>query len=496
MIKLNNIKYIITMYIILLIFIAIYFIKNLHLIYKSNNEYTHKNSDSLYAHFSKIDKINYLIFPKIIFANPIHIILNKGQSLYIPKKWWHWVKTTERTFAINYWFNNKKIHKPFIFTHTIKFDINLLDNELVHVWISKHNNNKGSYQQKFKDFYKSNLDDRYVLTLDNYEAGNNNAHIKNILNDYVTFPNNKKIIYDDNFEYNIWISSNKHNTGLHYDDEDGILTIIDGQKDIILYPPSDTQYLYPFDVSYKWKNTLPLNFRYNSFHNFGKINGICSGELLYITCNYDKRLLTNISKLYDKYNNHLIWGFKKTNDEYRWEIYNYTLNNDIKITSWDLYGKKYSIGDEEHYYYKMDYQPVKLPFWGYGKYKKNNVIYDESKIFVIDTYESFYKNYDEYMKKLYYNDIKADFKDIILKKYTCYEICVANKKENQIFVQYMGLTNEEFVNFLIENKYPQYIINYITKNIKLNKYNINNEITIVYDIKSKNILRSGFYGNL
>ena len=144
----------------------------------------------------------------------------------------------------------------------------------------------------------------------------------------------------------------------------------------------------------------------------------------------------------------------------------------------------------------MDYQPVKLPFWGYGKYKKNNVIYDESKIFVIDTYESFYKNYDEYMKKLYYNDIKADFKDIILKKYTCYEICIFNKKPNQIFVMYMGLSNDEFVNFLIENKYPQYIINYITKNIKLNKYNINNEITIVYDIKSKNILRSGFYGNL
>ena len=447
-----------------------------------------------------IDKYSYLIFPKLFFASPIHFLLKTGQSLYIPKNWWHWVKTTKKTFAINYWFNNKKKKNPFIFNHTINYDINLLNNETVYIWNSNNNNNNNNtYQIKFKDFYNSKLDNRYLITLDNYGAGEENAHIKNKLNDYITFPKNDKIKYDDNYNYNVWISSNKHDTGLHYDDEDGILTVIDGEKDIILFPPSDTKYLYPYEVKYKWKNTDALDFRYNSFSNFGKINGMCSGKLLYVTCNQDMRVLSNISKLYDKYNNtNLIWGFKKCNDEYRWEFYNYTLQNKIRITSWDLYPKSYNIGDEEHYYFKVDDSDtsVGLPFWGYGKYTKNNVSYQESKIFVLDAYESFYNKYDEYMDKLDYKSIKNKFKKNILEKYNCYEICIANKKPNQIFVQYMGLTNNEFIDFLTENKYPIYIIDFINQQIKLNKYNINNEITIVYDINTQDIIRSGFYGNL
>jgi hypothetical protein len=446
-----------------------------------------------------IDTYNYFIFPKLIFTNPIYYRLKKGKSLYIPKNWWHWVKTTKKTFAINYWFNNKNKQKPFILNHTINYDINLLNDENVCIWNSKKNNDNknNTYTQNFKKFYNSNLNDRYLITLDNYGAGEDNINIKNKLFDHVKFPINKKLIYDDNYTYNIWISSGTHDTGLHYDDEDGILTVISGEKDIILFPPSDTKYLYPYEVNYKWKNTDAYDFRYNSFSKFEKINGICSGELLYITCNNDIRVLSNISKLYEKFNN-LIWGFKKCNNEYRYEIYNYTLNDKIRITSWDLYPKSYDIGDEEHYYFKLDDSdtPVGLPFWGYGKYKKNNNIYDESKIFVIDSYESFYNKYDEYMDKLYYKSIKDIFRTIILEKYKCYEICIANKKPNQIFVQYMGITNNEFISFLIENNYPSYITEYVKNQIKINKYNINNEITIVYDTNTLDIIRSGFYGNL
>jgi len=491
-------KYIVINIIIIILFIFINISINFHLIYKSNNKHRHKNSDSLYAHFSMIDTYNYFIFPKLIFTNPIYYRLKKGKSLYIPKKWWHWVKTTKKTFAINYWFNNKNKQKPFILNHTINYDINLLNDENVCIWNSKKNNDNknNTYTQNFKKFYNSKLNDRYLITLDNYGAGEDNIHIKNKLFDHVKFPINKKLIYDDNYTYNIWISSGTHDTGLHYDDEDGILTVISGEKDIILFPPSDTKYLYPYEVNYKWKKTDALDFRYNSFSKFGKIDGICSGELLYITCNNDIRVLNNISKLYEKFNN-LIWGFKKCNNEYRYEIYNYTLDNKIRITSWDIYSKSYNIGDEEHYYFKVDDNtPVGLPFWGYGKYKKNNIIYEESKIFVLDSYESFYKNYDEYMDKLNYSKIKDRFKKIILEKYKCYEICIANKKPNQIFVQYMGITNNEFVSFLIENNYPSYIIEYVINQIKINKYNINNEITIVYDTNTLDIIRSGFYGNL
>jgi hypothetical protein len=469
---------------------------------KSDNKYKHKNSDSLYAHYSMIDDYNCEIFPKLSLAHPIHFKLQKGESLYIPKKWWHWVKTTQRTFAINYWFNNKTEQKPFTFNHTIDYDINLLNSEMVSVWKSEKNYGYAyedrSYETNFDQFYNSGDDNLCVLTLSNYYAGEYNTHIKNKLFDYVKFPVNEKLLCDYSYDYNVWITSNKHDTGLHYDDEDGILTVIEGEKDVILFPPSDTEYLYPYQVDYKWKKLPALNFGYNICVNFGEITGVCSGELLYITCNDNVRVLSNISKLYDKYRNtNLIWGFKKNGDEYRWEIYNYTLNDKIKITSWDIHSNTYEISDEEHYYFKLgDESITELPFWGYGKYKKNDVIYDESKIFVIDLYESFCKNYDEYMDRLDYELIKTKFKKIILEKYKCSEICIHNKNPNQIFVQYLGITNQEFIEFLTLNQYPEYIINFVIEQVELNNYKITNEITIVYDMDTQDILRSGFYGNL
>lgn len=466
---------------------------------KSDNKYKHKNYDSLYAHYSMIDEYDYEKFPKLQFANPIHFQLQKGESLYIPKKWWHWIKSTQRTFSINYWFNNETEQKPFVFNHTIDYDVRSLNNETVAVWNSEKNyKGERTHSVNFEHFYNSQKDDRCVITLSNYPAGERNSHIKNNLSKHIKFPVNEKLKFKHSYDYNVWISSNRHDTGLHYDDEDGILTVIEGEKEVILFPPSDTEYLYPYEVNYAWKKTQALNFRYNTYSNFGKVDGICCGELLYATCNNDMRVLNNISKLYEKYGSIiLIWGFKKTGDEYRWEIYRASFMNKTKITSWDIHSNEYNISEEKHYYFKIgDESTNKLPFWGYGKYKKNNIIYDESKIFVVDTYDAFNKNYDEYMDRLDYGSIKTTFKDIILEKYKCNEICIHNKKPNQIFVQYLGITNDEFVDFLTINQYPEYIINFVTENVEMNNYNIINEITIVYDIDKQNIIRSGFYGNL
>ena len=115
---------------------------------------------------------------------------------------------------------------------------------------------------------------------------------------------------------------------------------------------------------------------------------------------------------------------------------------------------------------------------------------------MIDNYSSFNKNYDWYMDELGYIDIKQQFKNIILNKYQCYQICIHNKNENQIFVQYLGICNEDFLTFLTHNEYPIHIINFVEDQIKLNRYNINNEITIVYEISSQKVVRSGFYGNI
>jgi hypothetical protein len=469
--------------------------------YSSTNAARHRNSSSLYAHFSKIDAYNYFIFPRLLFAHPQKFILTPGQSIYMPKKWWHWVTATTKTFAINYWFNNKiHIDRPFVITAPINTDIHIpsLHNETVTVWNSLTDE---AAEHNFKQFYNSKQDNRYIITLDNYDMGANNANIKAILAPFVTFPKDARIETDPgDYDYNIWISSGKHTTGLHYDDEDGLLTVVEGAKEIIMFPPSDTKYLYAYDTTYKWASTTPQLFKYNSYTYIGKCGGISSGMLLYTTCNNNARVLANISKLYEKHGERqLVWGFKKNKDVYRWELYLYTLDKYIAITSWDIHPLAYNISDEEHYYYKYadNNLVAALPFWGYGKYKKHikdTTLHDESKIFVIDTYRSFYANYDAYMHRLGFETIKDTFRDIILHKYSCYEICIFNKHEHQIFVMYMGLTNADFVEFLTSCAYPPYIVDYVKRKMSLNEYEITNEIAIVYDTTTLEVIRSGFYG--
>jgi hypothetical protein len=98
------------------------------------------------------------------------------------------------------------------------------------------------------------------------------------------------------------------------------------------------------------------------------------------------------------------------------------------------------------------------------------------------------------MTKLGYDEIKERYKEIILNKYSCYEICIFNKNPDQIFVMYLGISNAEFLEFLITNSYPIYVIDFVKKQIENSNYNINNEIAIVYDIETQSIIRSGFYG--
>ena len=100
------------------------------------------------------------------------------------------------------------------------------------------------------------------------------------------------------------------------------------------------------------------------------------------------------------------------------------------------------------------------------------------------------------MIKLGYDDIRYKFKEIILNKYQCYQICIFNKNENQIFVMYLGISNKDFLSFLKLNDYPSHLINFVEEQITLNRYNINNEIAIVYEINTQKIVRTGFYGNI
>lgn len=38
-------------------------------------------------------------------AHPVHITVNAGESLYLPAGWWHYVRQTGITIAVNYWYD-------------------------------------------------------------------------------------------------------------------------------------------------------------------------------------------------------------------------------------------------------------------------------------------------------------------------------------------------------------------------------------------------------
>ena len=66
----------------------------------SSNLHRHKKSDSLYAHFSEVDEFDIELYPNLKFTNPLYFKLEKGQSIYIPKGWWHWIKTTTKSLML------------------------------------------------------------------------------------------------------------------------------------------------------------------------------------------------------------------------------------------------------------------------------------------------------------------------------------------------------------------------------------------------------------
>lgn len=474
-------------YVLVIVIILLLIKKNLEMNKKSINLVKHKDLDSKYAHFSEIDKIDYFKYPKLLLASPKKYTLKKNEALIIPAKWWHWVKTPERSYSINFWIDKKIFDNPAKINHKNDIDFSVLNDELVTIWNTE--NDKKIYTSYFYDFLKKNEKNEYVITLENYNEFKENKIIKEKLKHQIKVP---EIIRDINYDYNVWITSNRTDTGLHYDDEDGILCCLDGKKEIILYPPSDSEFLYPI-ATREWVNSPALNFRYNSYTFLNYMKGLSSGRFLFEMLRPEKNVLKIIDDIVSKNGiNKTVWGLKKLNEFFRLEFYTYDLEStsNLIIESTDVFFNEPYIGNEKHYYYRFPDQNISLPFWGYGTYKLKNKVFRESKIFVLDSYQSFFDNYNDYMNRLGYSNISKKFKNIILNKYKCYEICIHNKHENQIFVQYLGISKESFIEFLSDNNYPNFLIERYSEG----EYNINNEIAVIYDIETKQIIRTGFYG--
>jgi hypothetical protein len=64
------------------------------------------------------------------------------------------------------------------------------------------------------------------------------------------------------------------------------------------------------------------------------------------------------------------------------------------------------------------------------------------------------------------------------------------KNNSELYCQFIGISNKDFLKFLIEYKYNQDLIDFYTQN----DFNISNEIAIVFDKETKKPIRTAFYG--
>ena len=162
-------------YFILILLLFILLILSL-LTYKKNlslNYFRHLDNKNSIGHFSRIDRYNYFLYPSLFFTHPMYFNLKKGDSLYIPPKWWHWVKNKGHNIAVNFWGkDNQELYygnKPFKDKHNQNLTLESLNDEIVSVWDS-NNYQINIYDQKLDDFLKNKIKGQYVITLKNILA--------------------------------------------------------------------------------------------------------------------------------------------------------------------------------------------------------------------------------------------------------------------------------------------------------------------------------------
>jgi hypothetical protein len=465
------------------------------------NTNRHLTADYSYAHFSSITSSNYLLTPSLLLTHPHRFRLTAGQSLWIPRGWWHWVRTTGPSVAVNVWMPERVGASPIpyrltSFSHPPAL-LDALDAVAPEstVWDSR------------LDILvrRSHLsrDNQYIMTLEGWDQSDRfkpaNGHLRQVARQHATIPPGGKV--------NVWMSKGYHDTGLHYDDDDGILSVLRGVKDITLYPPTDTPYLRPLSLLPRWATQRPTSVSYNiyAFRRTLPASSLPSARLLYESITR-KAVLREVTRLHhEAAGTPLVWGCKLEAGVLRWELYAYHYNlRDVRrpnpgiarlglsapaeclIHSIDLYDRDDPVGPDIHYYYK-DSPGLDFPVSGRATTGRTT----PEGVFQIDTAEGMRTRFRTHAKSIGFEDTDINACTHLVSQYACRHMALWNKYKHQLYIQYLGISVEDFLHFLREHAYPPSLIAHVAAG---GYEEIEHEITIVYDLKTLLPVRSGFYG--
>ena len=500
------------------------------------NSIRHLTNEYSYAHFSRITTKNKFFQPQLLLAHPQHFELHAGESLLLPPRWWHWVRSDKHTIAINFWTASTKYDTP------CKIPATRINDELlrriraykgpIELWNSIEDKLEAFEPADFTSTVVRN--NRYVITLAGFGDCTPNKKFFEAMEPYIVTP--PEIAKGTTVYKNLWASYGSHDTGLHYDDSLGLLHVLQGRKRITLYPPSDTPLLRPYSIIPDWVNITSRTLvhispnLYTASFVYPNINVLPSSRLLYesFVARNNKTLMLAFKELKSVSDTFLVYGCKMLADgTMRWEVYayHYSCTDTSKPSSWwaqnlMLDSHEYAaahvrdertiihsydiadtddptavFGDTLTLYRRLDTsRRIELPMIGDAIAVSPSGAVPERK-FVIAARKDMKESYAKYMDAIDMAHLTDRFRKVIFGRYsTCPFLCVTNKFDGvSIFIQYLGISVQEFYAFLVYFKYPQHLCAHVREHLKQYE-KLAHEITIVYDIATLQPIRTAFYG--
>lgn len=319
---------------------------------QSTNAGGHLYNGSKYAHFSQITERNKDRFPLFPKASPVHFRIEKGECLTIPKGWWHHVKSFgSRCLSVNFWYDNGT--QPALSDTPKKYQnliskwsalekwsndylISKIDTALPKgVWLILDNFacKKPISVREFVSKYSDSKEYAYLITPSDFEhvldGETNNIRILQILEgDFeIPFPDQMS-----NANANFWMNFGGVDTGLHFDDEDGVLCVVEGYKEVTLYPPSDTPFLYPYPSEpIKLQQSFDVFF-YNLYKRGPTLKTkVTISDLLEVCLHKAPNVARIAQKLQQRYGiGKIVYGVKNCEGVVKYEFYFYGIHSDFE----------------------------------------------------------------------------------------------------------------------------------------------------------------------
>lgn len=554
---------------------------NLNATSQVTNAGGHLYKDSKYAHFSQITKHNQHLFPLFPKAKPITFELNKGDCLYIPKTWWHWVNSFgSRCLSVNFWFHtNMEVPLPPNYKRRLQFDRPVKYKNAINDWkaferwndqylidkidpviteglwlclydgICKKRISLAEFIEKYNRDTNPENEFAYLITPTDYEPHKekHNAKILDILASdfHPPFPY-EMLDYDANF----WMNFGGIDTGLHYDDDEGLLCVVEGTKIVTLYPPSDSEYLYPYPITPTKLIPHKKYFHYNLYKETHALDvEVTSAQILETALLRSPNIAIIARKLQEKYGaGRIIYGIKNMNGIIRYEFYFYGIDKNINIApeksklfdkpeynkDWNI--EKYFTTTHKELFPNDDYDlsniqknglaifsidltendvirgitpninlyytadnAINIPFFLVEKTYFKDGSQSLRSLIITEKYDEIMLNIDTFRSsalkiKIEDEDTKNMIRFMHGSPYKCMVISLFNKPE-EVGLYFFGISYDAFVQFLIEYDYPVKMIELIVdKKEDISKLHI--EIGFHFLKGSTNFTpsRTAFYG--